>query len=319
MGDWEVYNNAGWELYEQELYSEALEVYQIAEEKLNSAVIVDERGIALLSTNMAAAYRALGQYREAKIYYIRSLNAWETLVGKNHKHYATIANNYSMFLLNQRKYTEALKYANEALKTRRKLFGEENESVADTHGILSLIYLNDGQMDKAITHGKLALDSALGAEGSGSELVASSEVSLGMAYRAAEDIDSAIPHIENVLNIYLEIGDNSTRAADAVTEMGLLYNRKEDYASAEDYLTRALEMYRRLYGENHPYIATMYKNIAFNYLEWGKGDEALNAITESVSINASQLGANHVETTAARSSCIQISDFFERTSKACYP
>jgi tetratricopeptide (TPR) repeat protein len=317
MTDWQVYSDAGWEKNENEKYKEAINLYTIAFEKIHFGFFIDKEGLATLTTNMAATYRALGDYENAKKYYVESLNAWENLVGKEHENYAIIANNYSLFLNRQNQFDDALKYAIEALEIRSNIYGSNSEDVVISHRGISAIYLNMGRFDKAIEHAKHALVSATIAQGEGSELVASSELTLGRAYRSAGEKNGAVSHISNAIKIYESVAQKSTRAADTINELALIQQDTEQFSLANDSFHKALGMYIKIYDKNHPYIAIMYENIAHNYLDWGRHEKAFQAIQESAQISRAVYGSDHEYTKKVLNTCVTIAEISQDSSKEC--
>ena len=75
MTDWQTYNDQGVEKYQNEEFPAAIELFETAFDKVNSAIFVDKEGKASVTTNLAATYRALGDYENARKYYLESLVA----------------------------------------------------------------------------------------------------------------------------------------------------------------------------------------------------------------------------------------------------
>lgn len=317
MTDWQDYNDAGWEKNDNEEFHEAIKLYQIAYEKIHFGVFIDKEGLATLTTNMAATYRALGDYKNAKKFYLESLNAWEKLVGKEHENYAIIASNYSLFLEGQNQFEEALKYAKEALSIRKRIYSENNENIVISHRALSSIYLNIGHYELAIDHAKSAVTSAVEATGEKSELAASSELSLGRAYRTTGDIGAAQKHIANANEIYNSVSPSSTWAADTINELALLEQSVQKYDLAESNFNRALDIYLKIYGDNHPNISIMYENIAVNYADWGRYSDAYTAIQYSLKIRRLTYGKTHSNTKKIVTLCIYIAELNQVSAEAC--
>lgn len=308
MTDWMEYSDSGWEKNNQEKYLEAEKLYDIAYEKIHFGLFLDKEGLATLTTNMAANYRALAKYDKAEKLYLQALDLWEETVGKKHENYATIANNISLFYNQTSQLDKALKMAGESLQIRKSIYGEVSEDVVISHRSLSSIYLNKNDALNAIKHGEKALSLSKKGFGNNDEIVASSQLTLGQAYRFQGDMPNAIEHISKAALIYETHFPNITRSGDALNELGLIQQQNENYGNASESFTKALRIYRGIYSEQHPYVAIVYENLANNYWDWGKGDDALLSIEKGINISQNVYGETHNYTLKLKDICQQMSD-----------
>lgn len=308
MTDWMEYSDSGWEKNDQEKYLEAEKLYDIAYEKIHFGLFLDKEGLAALTTNMAANYRALAKYDKAENFYLQALGLWEETVGKEHENYATIANNISLFYEQTGQLDKALKMASESLQIRKSIYGEVSEDVVISHRSLSSIYLEKNDALNAIKHGEKALSLSQKGFGKNSEIVASSQLTLGRAYRFQGSMPNAIEHISKAALIYEAHFPNITRSGDTLNELALIQQQSGDYESASENFNKALDIYRAIYSEQHPYVAIVYENLANNYWGWGKGDDAILSIEKGLNISQNAYGETHNYTLRLKGICRQMSD-----------
>ncbi len=65
---------------------------------------------------------------------------------------------------------------------------------------------------------------------------------------------------------------------------------------------QALELCKRLLGENHPHVATSLNNLAGLYLSQGRSEEAEPLYLQALAIAEQALGENHPTTVKIRES-----------------
>ena len=73
-----------------------------------------------------------------------------------------------------------------------------------------------------------------------------------------------------------------------------------DYQEADSLLNRALTVRRKLYGNNHPFVALTLNNLAISQIEQERFNEAANYLNEAYRIRLEQLGHNHTNTAISK-------------------
>ncbi|MEG3439951.1 tetratricopeptide repeat protein, partial [Pannus brasiliensis CCIBt3594] len=79
-----------------------------------------------------------------------------------------------------------------------------------------------------------------------------------------------------------------------------LYYSTGRYGEAEPLFRQALEMWKRLLGEEHPDVATSLNNLAGLYYSTGRYGEAISYSQQAIQIAEQALGKNHPNTVAFR-------------------
>jgi len=75
--------------------------------------------------------------------------------------------------------------------------------------------------------------------------------------------------------------------------IGLAYHSKGDYDRALEYYEKALNIGKKIYGEEHPNIATNYNNIGLAYYNKGDYDRALEYYKKALNIYKKIYGEEH--------------------------
>ncbi|HBB30385.1 MAG TPA: kinesin, partial [Cyanobacteria bacterium UBA9273] len=80
--------------------------------------------------------------------------------------------------------------------------------------------------------------------------------------------------------------------ATSLNNLAELYSSQGRYSEAEPLFRQALEMYKRLLGENHPHVATSLNNLALLYQAKGDTTHAIEYLTQGTDIEENNLDTN---------------------------
>jgi len=89
------------------------------------------------------------------------------------------------------------------------------------------------------------------------------------------------------------LGSNQARTADLESNLGLLYEDMSKYEKALEHHAVALDIRRRLFGDQHFHVGVSLNNSGLVYYSLGKYEEALSRFVEAHGIFAKALGAHH--------------------------
>ena len=90
-----------------------------------------------------------------------------------------------------------------------------------------------------------------------------------------------------------QFGDEDVRLATCLNNLALLYNTQGQYGQAEPYYQRALAIYEKALGPDHPNIATSFNNLALLYNTQGKYALAEPLYLRALAILEKALGPEH--------------------------
>jgi CHAT domain-containing protein len=98
-------------------------------------------------------------------------------------------------------------------------------------------------------------------------------------------LPQAIKAMEKALRAYEDVFGKKNIEGQ-VAELGLLYQDSGDFPRAEEYLTRARDLCKDRYGENHPYFAERLEMLAELYAEVGQFGRALQVLEQASQLRA---------------------------------
>ena len=78
--------------------------------------------------------------------------------------------------------------------------------------------------------------------------------------------------------------------------IGYVYSDQGDYAKAMEYLSKALDIWEKVLGTEHPNVATSYDNIGYVYSKQGDYAKALEYYSKALDIWEKVLGTEHPQT-----------------------
>ena len=216
------YNNLAVNLNAQGKYAEAEPSYQKALDLPASCWARSTPHTATSYNNLASNLDAQGKYAEAERSHQKALDLCRKLLGEDHPDTATSYNNLAVNLNAQGKYAEAERSFQKALDLRRKLLGEEHP-------------------DTATSYNNLAVN--LNAQGKYAEAEAHLPEGPGPAPQAA--------------------GRGPPRHRHQLQQPGRQPERPGQVRRGRSATTsKALDLRRKLLGEDHPDTATSYNNLA---------------------------------------------------------
>jgi len=105
--------------------------------------------------------------------------------------------------------------------------------------------------------------------------------------------DEAAAHHEEALALVRRLEPGGKRYASLLNNFGVFYADIGEHARAEPLLRESLEIDRRIYGPDHPRLATAYNNLASSIHYQGRRTEAEPFYREAVAIGRRAFGPDH--------------------------
>lgn len=139
----------------------------------------------------------------------------------------------------------------------------------------------------------LALIEQIEASGNNSDaMLASLYMQAGNIY--SQELNLAIEYLTKAINIQKKIGSDSELII-SLEKIAALYKYQGQYSEAESILIQAVELIKRIFGEDHPdYIRTL-NNLALVYYLQGKYSEAELLYIQTLELTKRVFGDNHPE------------------------
>lgn len=124
--------------------------------------------------------------------------------------------------------------------------------------------------------------------------VLSNHLSLAKAYNFSNQNDKALLHLHYAETICDEQdNDMSSSLAGVYSTLGDIYKDKQDYNNALSMHKKALVLYEKIYGENHPFVGITYHNIGDDYSMMDDYDSALAYFNKAIVIKTEIYGESH--------------------------
>ncbi len=102
-----------------------------------------------------------------------------------------------------------------------------------------------------------------------------------------------IPHAQLLASLIDEYGFDFPEAARLIHQAGYYLSERAQYAEAEPLYRRALDIYEKALGVEHPDVVTSLNSLAVLYLNQGKYGEAEPLLKRSLAVREKALGAEH--------------------------
>jgi tetratricopeptide (TPR) repeat protein len=107
-----------------------------------------------------------------------------------------------------------------------------------------------------------------------------------------QELALAIEYFSKAADLQKELGLEEDFAS-TLTNLALLYYSQGRYDQAEPLYLQALELSKRLLGEDHPHVATSLNNLAALYYSQGRYDQAEPLYLQALELSKRLLGEDH--------------------------
>jgi len=212
-------------------------------------------------------------YEKALLWREKVATYSENLFKVEHRETAEAYYNIAFVCDKQGNYIQALEWYIKALDVFKKVLGEEHPSTATTYNDIASVYYNQGDYVKALEVYQKALSLK--------------ENALSLKEKECRSIDiSYAVTCNDIASIYIY----------------------EDYSEALKWFKKALAIFENVLGNEHPFTATTYNNIANIYNSQEDYSKALAWFKKALSIreNKNVFGERHPDTAASYASIASV-------------
>lgn len=292
--------------------------YEDAERMYGRALERQERGLGEGHPDLGGTVDHLGyllmlqgRYTEAEKEYRRALQLRTHSLGENHPEVATSLNNLGYVLQFQERYEEAEHEYRRASDIFRREFGANSRLVAKSLTDIGSMLMRQGRYEEAESYHRRALQIWEHVAGEVGLDVANSMYFLGDALRLLGRLDEAELLLRRALSILSdEQGNPGYLSGSAISSsLALLLFTEGRYEEAEGQFSQAMEMRRRVFGEEYAYDFWGVAEYGFVLYMQGKYNEADRVLRQALSVVESESGDK-------RSSLADILQYLAMTSSA---
>lgn len=218
--------------------------------------------LARLQNELGRAQKETGNYKQAKDYYINSLEIAVDIFGEDHQNVAAVRNNLAIVYKILGDFTKALQLFELGLSSDIKNFGENHPKVAVRRNNLASTYQDMGNLQKAVELAEQALKSDIINFGENHPKVAIRRNNLATIYKDLGNLQKAVELAEQALNSDIENFDkghlNIARSRNTLAAVFIDMGR---YVEAISILEAAYVVIFSLLGEDHPNTKTVSNNL----------------------------------------------------------
>jgi serine/threonine-protein kinase len=208
-----------------------------------------------------------------------------------------------------------------ALEERRKSLGEDNRKVAASLIALGLLRKDQGKLDEAeslIRQGAemtRRTSPSSNAETARAD-AARAQVALGSVLEVRAKYDEARQALEAALKLQPQNLDATKQTAENLTELANVYFYKGQYDQSEKLNKQALEIDRRLLGDENPAVAQELNNLGAIAMNRGNYQASEGYYRRALAITEAWYGTDHPETAANLTALAQPLSFDKQTAEA---
>ena len=251
------YNSIGCYYGEIGDYNKALDFLQKALTIQERVSGVEHQNVVIFCNNIGFVYRHLGDYNAALDYHQKALVICEKVLGAEHPSMADSYSHLGSIYSAKGDYDTALSYYLKGLAVREKVLGTEHPDVAISYGNIGQDYADKGDYDIALSYHQKALTILEKVFGHEHSYVATVYNNIGYTY--ALKGDSAVVSLDpqSVANFEQALGLEPSYTPTSNKDASV----KSDYETALDYFQKALAIYEKVLGVDHPWTIDLRNNI----------------------------------------------------------
>ena len=258
-----------------------------------------ERTEAAIRLTLGRAYRALGEYPEARKQMDRSMAIRQEKLGPTHPDTLDGMQNLAGLALDRGDHGEAQRLYQQVLEIRRNQWGPDDPGTLQSMNDLGLAYLVRGLFDKAEPLLRDALDARRARLGPDHRDTLESMINLADLHRALEHYDQAEPlYKQGIEGRRTELGPDHPRTLIAMNNLAGLYIKWGQYDKAEALLDEVFEARRSKRGPDHPETLQTLHDLGVLYQMRGDYTRAETAYKQVLASRRARPGSHYPDSLA---------------------
>lgn len=267
-------------------YDESLTLFQRAMTKAERLTPPNPSRVTISLSNLATAYKDLGQPSNARGLLERALVIDEATYGLDHPEVATDLSNLATVHQDLGQPAAALPLVNRALAIGEARYGRDHPSVVASLSNLAMVHLALGQPAEALPPIERALDIVKVAHGPEHPTFALMISNLAAVHQALGQPAKALLLFERALHINEAThGPNHPDVALCLSNLAEAHRALGQFADALPLLERALAIDEALHRPDHPNVALRLSNLALVHHALGQSAAALPLILRALAID----------------------------------
>ena len=203
-----------------------------------------------------------------------------------------------------------------SLEERRKLMGGEGRKVAANLVALGLLRKDQGKLDEAEALVRQGLEMERRVRPVSNADAAGAMVALGEVLEVRGNYDAARQVLEDALKVQPQGANATAKTAANLTELANVYFYQGQYDQSEKLNNQALEIDRRLSGDENPAVAQELNNLGAIAMNRGDYPASEGFYRRALAITEKWYGTDHPETAANLTALAQPLTFDNREAEA---
>lgn len=245
-------------------------------------------------SNLGRLMHELGKYEDALVYYNKALTIFQTDADKYAFSIAGLLGNLGGINCYLEDFQKGLYYDKLALSKYLELVGKNHPNVAETYHNIATTFGGMQIQDSAIYYYMKAWEIRKNVYGESNSKTIDSYSAIGGEYYMKGDFEKAkIIFQESLIMLKKTIGLDNTIAGFIYTHLSDMAVVEQHYDDALKYTNNLIEIYRNIYGENHPNYSIVYNSLADIYDAIGDYQKAYEYYSKSYNILKSVLPETH--------------------------
>ncbi|OUC14543.1 MAG: hypothetical protein B0A82_11440 [Alkalinema sp. CACIAM 70d] len=280
------------QLYKQGKYSEAIPLLKRVLDTRRAVLGEESADVATCLNNLAEAYRAQGNYKEAEPLHLQALSLRKRLflLGGKNLDVAQSLNNVALLYVDQGRDREAEPLFLQAIKISEDL--NEKYFLAISLNSLASLYLKQGNLEKAEKLMLRSLELRKKLLGENDLQVIKLINNLGVVYLEQRRYEKAEEFLSKALKMEQMLLGNHPYVANSHDNLGDLYKILGKYKEAEANYLEALRIREEIFGNRHPSIEDSFNKLASFYWMQSKFTDAVSFHTKALELEEYYLSLN---------------------------
>ena len=203
-----------------------------------------------------------------------------------------------------------------ALDEQRKFLSGDNRKIADSLVALGLLRKDQGKLDEAETLVRQGVEMNQRISAAPGPNIARSMVALGTVLEVRAKYDEARQILEEALRLQPQSKDATAETAENLTALADVTFYQGQYDLSEKLNNQALEIDRRLFGDQNPAVAQEFNNLGAIEMNRGNYPASEAYYRRALAITESWYGMDHPETAANLTALAQPLTFEKHEAEA---
>ncbi len=253
--------------------------------------------LALALNGFGVDRQGLGDDREARMFYTRSLELLEETVGQDNADYATVLSNLGTSLQRSRRFDAAEARFKQAQDIYAAIEGKESPGVASSFNRIGVLYRDKGYLMDAENYLHQAHQMWKKTRGPDHPDVAIGLNNLGVVFLERGKIQFAEFVHKDALKIReARLGPSHPATAESLHNLARVYQKRGAHETARDLYKRAYAIRLKSFGPEHPLTVDTEADMGRSCTELELSEEADRLLTHALSARTKSLGPDEIMT-----------------------